>query len=60
MYVSSWSPLLPVNSRRLTRRTSLSEPWKPRMAPKFLGTAKRKQSLWPCGFGGLEEANAVL
>lgn len=55
---SSWSINLPVDSRRLTRRTSLIETWKPRIALGN-GTANRKRSLWQCGFRRLEEANAA-
>lgn len=42
--------------------TSLSRPWKPRIAPLFLPewTAERKQGLWQCEIGRLEKAKAVL
>ncbi|OJW47895.1 MAG: hypothetical protein BGO67_03120 [Alphaproteobacteria bacterium 41-28] len=39
--------------------TRWCETWKPCTAPR-IGTANCKMSLWPCRFGGLEEANAVL
>ena len=51
----------PVDSRHLTRRTSHSGTWKPRIAsdPRA-GTAHREVRPSRCGFGRSEEAKVVL
>ena len=50
-----WSP---VNWRGLTHRGTCVERDKPVPVPS--GTASRKVSLWKCGYGIAEQANAAL
>ena len=49
----------PAERRTLTRSGTNVERGKPVVSPHGRGTVSRKANLWNCGYGRMEQANAV-